>query len=193
MAEALLRARLAERGIDVTVRSAGLLFDGEPAEPGAIAAMKKLGLDLRDHRAQTIRADLLEAADLVVTMEHRHVREVVMADGGDLRRTFTLPDLVNRAEVLVGGRGARVEPLPEWLDRLAGGRSVDDVMRGGSALEVADPMGQPNRVFRRCAAELDGLIERFVAAAWPEPSDAAETASSEAVPVPPQPIETRST
>lgn len=160
----MLRARAAAADLPLEVASAGLLFDGRAAERNAITAAAKLGVDLSEHRSQTITVDLLRQAKLVLTMEFRQLREVVLTEGGELERTFTLPDLVARAEAAPRRPG---EAFEAWVARLAAGRSNDDVVRGDRDLQVADPMGQSKRVFRRCAAEIDAYLARFVAAGFP--------------------------
>ena len=163
MAEVLLRARLEAEGIAATVSSAGALFDGRGAERGAIAAVEPLGLDLRSHRSRIYDEAILAPADLVITMEHEHVRQVVTTDGGRMHRTFTFPDLVARATQL-GPR--RAQTFGDWLELVASSRTTEDVMRADPSLEVGDPMGLSKRAFRQTAAELEGLIDRFVALAW---------------------------
>lgn len=162
MAEALLRARVAEAGLTVSVSSAGELFEDRPAEPGAIDAMDRLGIDLSDHRSRVWTPELVSSADLVIAMEQRHVYGVVVAIGA-LGTTFTFPDLVARARAY-GPRGD--EPLRDYLDTLArgwpAGTRVD-----GTDLDVVDPMGQSHRAFRRCADQLGDLVDALVPLAWP--------------------------
>jgi protein-tyrosine phosphatase len=164
MAEALLRGRADELGLDLTVRSAGSLFDGRGAERGARSAVSKLGLDLGPHRSRVYDAEMIAAADLVIAMEQRHVREISLLVPGAFRSTFTLPDLVARAE----RTGPRREPKTDWLARLGAGRSPSEVLASRPDLEVADPIGGSNRAFRACAAELGQLLDRFLRLAWPE-------------------------
>ena len=164
MAEVILRARADAAALPLSVSSAGLLFDGRGPEQGAVWAVSKLGLDLTSHVSRTISAEILEAADLVLTMEFRQLREVVLSEGGSLERTFTLPDVAARADASPRLEG---ETQTDWVARLAAGRTGDDIVRADRALEVADPMGRPKRVFRRCAEEIDGQVARFVAAASP--------------------------
>jgi protein-tyrosine phosphatase len=176
MAEALLRARLDEREISgVAVASVGLLFDDRPAEPGAVAAMAKRGLDITDHRSRRVDDVLIADADLVVAMEQRHVRELVVG-GADLDRTFTLPDLVMRAEAQLRGD----EGFLAWIDRLAVGRTAAEMLGAGTRLEVEDPMGGSRRGFRRCADVLADLVDRFVAVAWPLPDADADLTPADA-------------
>ncbi len=165
MAEALLRRRADEQGLGCGVSSVGSLFDGRPAEDGAVAAMGAAGLDLAAHRARSLTPEIVAAADLVLGMEQAHVREATMVPGGSFERTFTLPDLVARAE-RTDPRAPHEAPA-DWLARVGEGRTPADAMATAPDLEVADPMGMSRRRFRRCAAELSDLVDRLVAVAWP--------------------------
>lgn len=170
MAEALLRARLAERGIEgVSVGSVGMMFDDRPAEDGAIAAMAKRGLDIGDHRARTLHPDALDRADLLVAMEARHLHELANV-GVEPNRAFTFPDLVARAEQ-IGSRGPQ-EALADWIRRLSLGRPTAGWIVVAPASEVTDPMGGSRRAFRKCADVLADLVDRFTAVAWPNPTEA---------------------
>ena len=55
MAEALLRHRAEQEGLDLTVSSAGILFDDRPATEEAVDAMARLGIDLSSHRSRVVR------------------------------------------------------------------------------------------------------------------------------------------
>ncbi len=76
MAEALLRARLAQRpGFQVS--SAGLsALTGHPADPHAVALLAGRGIDISAHRARQLTPELLAASDLVVVMEQEHEEAV---------------------------------------------------------------------------------------------------------------------
>src|SRR5712664_567262 len=68
MAQALLTRRLAGRGVAVSVRSAGMLGDGEQPPPEAVRAMAGHGLDTESHRSHQVAAIDLAHADLVLAM-----------------------------------------------------------------------------------------------------------------------------
>lgn len=78
MAEVLTRARAARRGLSgVRVRSAGTrALRGSPASAGARAAVRALGLELRDHAARPLGEGELEWADLVLVMSPSHLAAV---------------------------------------------------------------------------------------------------------------------
>lgn len=167
MAEALLRERSRDLGLDLVVSSAGSMFDDRPAERGAVAAMAKLGIDLGGHRSRIFTPEIVGGADLVIGMEQRHVREISVVPGASFTATYTLPDLVTRA-TSIGPRGQDpMEAMDVWLGRVGAGRSPADAMADQPHREIADPMGGSSRGFRRCASQLDDLLGRFVALAWP--------------------------
>lgn len=69
MAEGLLQKRYPDKNI----ASAGLqdITAGWPADPSSVTVMKKHGIDISRHRARPLTPELLEKADLVLTMESR--------------------------------------------------------------------------------------------------------------------------
>ena len=74
MAAALFNKIAMERDLDVRIESAGLFAgEGERASEGAISAMKDYGIDLSGHRAKNITPELLEEADLILTMTIFHM------------------------------------------------------------------------------------------------------------------------
>lgn len=58
----------------IAVSSAGTLaLHGHQAAENAIAAMSRLGIDIRNHRARQITSDIVRSADLVLVMEKAHL------------------------------------------------------------------------------------------------------------------------
>jgi protein arginine phosphatase len=96
LAEALVRRSLEERGVtDVTVLSAGTgAWDGAPASEGAYLVGLERGLDLSGHRARLLTRELVESADLILTMA-RHHRARVDELGGE-GRVFVLGEYAGR-------------------------------------------------------------------------------------------------
>lgn len=164
MAEAMLRSRLATRAPEVTVGSCGLLFDDRPAEPGAVRAMGRRGIDLEPFRSRVMTAELFEGSSLILVMERLHVREVSVLAPALFARTYTLPEFVEQAEPF-GPRGN--EPLLDWVTRIGQMRRPTDYLIEDVRSEVPDPMGQSGRAFRRIADQIDDLLARLVDLAWP--------------------------
>ena len=95
LAEALLVRTLKERGIEVGVTSAGTgAWDGAPASEGAYLVGLERGLDLSGHRARLLTRELVEQADLILTMA-RHHRARVDELGGE-GRVFVLGEYAGR-------------------------------------------------------------------------------------------------
>jgi protein-tyrosine-phosphatase len=96
LAEALLLRALQVRPIEgVTVTSAGTgAWDGAPASEGAYLVGLERGLDLSGHRARLLTRELVEQADLILTMA-RHHRARVDELGGE-GRVFVLGEYAGR-------------------------------------------------------------------------------------------------
>lgn len=96
MAQALLQHMLDEQGLtEVAVRSAGIAADcGAKASPLAAQALQELGIDLTQHRAQSIESDLVSWADLILTMTRRHKEFVVASFPVALEKTHVLKEFL---------------------------------------------------------------------------------------------------
>src|ERR1051326_6708038 len=102
LAEALFLKELQARGItNVEAVSAGTgAWDGAPASEGAYLVGLEHGLDLSDHRARLLTRDMVQQAELILTMA-RHHRARVHELGGE-GRTHVLGEYAGRT-------GAEVE------------------------------------------------------------------------------------
>ena len=95
LAASLLERALEERGLEVKVTSAGTgAWDGAPASEGAYLVGLERGLDLSGHRARLLTRELVEGADLILTMA-RHHRARVDELGGE-GRVFVLGEYAGR-------------------------------------------------------------------------------------------------
>src|SRR5467141_2912748 len=95
LASSLLERALKERGLDLTVSSAGTgAWDGAPASEGAYLVGLERGLDLSGHRARLLTRELVDQADLILTMA-RHHRARVDELGGE-GRVFVLGEYAGR-------------------------------------------------------------------------------------------------
>lgn len=83
LAEVIARRLVEERGLpDVTVGSAGTgAWPDSPASDGSLLVALEHGLDLSAHRSRPLTAELVQQADLVLTMGPQH-RERAEALGG---------------------------------------------------------------------------------------------------------------
>jgi protein-tyrosine-phosphatase len=163
MAEALLRNRAEQAGIDMTVSSAGILFEGRAATEEAVDTMARRGIDLSAHRSRMLDAEMVRAADLVLGMERLHVREAIVLAQDTFGRTFTLKELIRRGES-VGPRER--EPIEAWMATAAMGRKSLDLLGESADDDVADPYRRSARVYEATAVELEDLIARLVDLLW---------------------------
>ncbi|MGI9600567.1 MAG: hypothetical protein ACR2QE_01690 [Acidimicrobiales bacterium] len=157
VAAQMVRDRGAARGLNLSVGSAGFLEDGRPADATMAALALGRGTNVGDHRSRVIDEERLRGADVVVTMERRHARElVVMA-----------PDVGHRIHTLLGlieaGRFQPVQGnLDEWLGALTEGRQAADLMGDRGPDHVPDPHGRAKRHYRNCLDTLDEAVEDLV-------------------------------
>ena len=123
MAEVIGRHRLSALGEDVEVRSAGILAaEGAPASHHAQFVAGDRGGDLSGHRSQPLDQNLLERADLVLTMTRAHRDAVRAAARGLDLKIFTLAEVAGEVESEVsdpfGGSSKDYEETYEQIDRL---------------------------------------------------------------------------
>jgi protein-tyrosine-phosphatase len=84
MAEAITRKIAVEKGLhDLDVASSGTsAWDPAPASDGALLVAMERGMDLSDHRAQTLTRELVQSSDLILAMGPHHL-ERIEALGGE--------------------------------------------------------------------------------------------------------------
>ena len=115
MAEALLRKMLTEdlgeKAATIQVISAGTgAITGDIASPNAVEVMKHEGINLQGHRAQRVSPEMVNAADLVLTMTLEQKKAVLNMLPSAKNKVFTLSEfaegvkeieaLMNHAEKL---------------------------------------------------------------------------------------------
>ena len=152
MAERMIRREIAARGVVAEASSCGLLFDGEPASDTVIAVLGERGLDARDHVSRRFTEELVAGADLVVTMERMHARELSVAVAGASARIHTLGALVEWLD----DQPFEDESPADRVAAFAAGRRSSDLLGNGPD-EVDDPHGRSKRVHRRTADRLERL------------------------------------
>jgi protein-tyrosine phosphatase len=167
MAQAFLGAMVRERGLDITVESAGTLEGDRPVPQDVLDVIGRDGLDMSAHRSRLLDADAVHRADIVLGMAREHVREAVLLDASALRRSFTLKELV-RLGAQVGAR-QREQPLSDWLRTVGAGRRRDQLL-GWSALDdIEDPVGAGPEKLRATGEELRELVSRLLDLIVPAP------------------------
>lgn len=122
MAQGLLLKYIADlqaKGILIgyDVLSAGLYtIDGLPATPEALRVMLLEGIDISKHRSKQIDADLMEKADLILTMTSRHSEELGKQYPEKRHRIFSVGEFIGESAKEISdpyGRGEKA-----YLDSL---------------------------------------------------------------------------
>ena len=160
MAAAILQQRLAERGVDARVTSAGTLPWSAGATDTAVAVMREHGLDISGHENRQVTRELVDEADLVLGMTRDHVSIATARSPGARGRIFLVGELA-RLGADIGPRAAS-EPVTRWAERAAAVRPLRRPL-GRAVDEIADPVGEPIDVYRRTAAELDERLTEIAA------------------------------
>ncbi|KAA0690828.1 low molecular weight phosphotyrosine protein phosphatase [Halopseudomonas laoshanensis] len=74
-AEALLQAKLGNKGIKVSSAGLGALVD-KPVDATATEVMSAAGYSLPVHKARQLTPAMLREADLILAMESRHIQSI---------------------------------------------------------------------------------------------------------------------
>lgn len=140
------------------VGSAGMTGGGSPPTEETLRRLDARGLDVSSHRSHRLDDATATAADLIVTAEHDHVIQIVGRTPSLFACTFTLPEIVDRAE---GLGGATDLVLDDWLGALARGRPSAFDYLDAPIGEIDDPTGRSRRDWTEAFATIDDLTQRL--------------------------------
>jgi protein-tyrosine phosphatase len=115
--------------------------------------MADRGIDLSEHRSTQVSAELVAKFDLILTMERRHARELVVMFGPDLP-VFT---------VKMFARGAAVLDRSSIADLVAS-RDIDAFTGDSREEDVVDPIGNPASAHRAMVTEVEALCAGLTSA-----------------------------
>lgn len=137
MAEAILKnaveKEVALNG-KVSVESAGIAaVDGEKASRNAVLVLKKYYSINMDHSARRLTKDMLDKADLVLTMSGSHKNIILNSFPHMSNKVFTLKQYV--------------------YDDLSESRNID----------INDPFMGDEAVYKNCSFEIKSALDRLVA------------------------------
>lgn len=141
--------------------SAGFLEGGRPVHTSVKQILDERGIDVSRKKSQKLTQDLVDKADLILTMTSEHARGVVSRFPSAISDVYTQRHFGTLVTPRPSGASTR-----EWLDDLhiSNRRSYlsDDEM-----LDIADPIGLDHKVFQELAAELTNSIEWIMGCAYP--------------------------
>lgn len=156
MAEGFLRFQAQRRGLGINVRSTGThAWTGRAATIEGRRVMNEHGVSIDDHRTLELDDRLVEWADLIIGMSREHARDTVRGFPKAKDRTFTMKAFLELLPSL-----PPYEDTESWLQEAAKLRD------SGSApapvdQDIDDPIGERQEAYRRVAAEIRDLTERF--------------------------------
>jgi len=107
--------------------------------------------------SQPVTSEMVEAADLVLTMERAHVRALVNLEPEAYPRTYTLLEFARRVTA-VGPRGSD-QPLTDWLDEVHTGRTARDHLGTSPDDDIDDPIGRRQVFYDRCADQITEALD----------------------------------
>ena len=97
MAEGIAQKIFSQMGLPVNVESYGMLdMPGNAPAREAIAICLEHGIDISGHRAQKLTRSAAQHADLILTMERRHIEWICEAIGPEIaQKAYLITDYGN--------------------------------------------------------------------------------------------------
>jgi protein-tyrosine phosphatase len=163
MAAALFAKAAHDYGADGAVAaSAGFLEGGRPAHDSVMEILGQKGIDLSRKRSRKLSADLVDGADLILTMTSEHARGVVSRFPSSIDKVYTLRHFA----VVVSPRD--LDQTPEaWLEVISASTRRSYVS-DDEAGDVPDPIGREFSVFTALGVELENSINWIMGCAYPK-------------------------
>lgn len=170
MAEQLVRSAFSEKlGKEASafhVVSAGThAWTNHPMHPLAREVVREHGIDETGFLSQRLTEGLVKRADLVLTATRRQRSECVALDTSAVHRTFTIPQFGRYAAAMpqydliaVWPPQRRLRVLIEQVPVLRGTLPVASAEDD----DLPDPVQSPIEVFRRCAAEIQSVVDVMI-------------------------------
>lgn len=93
MAEALFKHFAAQNSKEITASSGGTaVFGSQGASRNAILALWEMGIDLKSHRSKGVTPQMIDEADLVLTMTSSHKSQLLAIKPDASHKVFTLAE-----------------------------------------------------------------------------------------------------
>ncbi|MBB6453939.1 protein-tyrosine phosphatase [Salirhabdus euzebyi] len=176
MAEALVKHKTNK----IKARSAGIFAGhGQPASRGTTEALREKGILLR-HQSQPVTQDLINWADLILTMTTNHKQSLVMQFPQVDDKVYTLKEYVDaehqrvwtdlkKAYATLEEKRANLQSQSEAAGRLEMEKQIKEDLRKIDELEsklnhvdIHDPFGGDVEIYRKTLKELEKHIELLI-------------------------------
>ena len=156
-----LRLGKAAKTIDVSGAGTHARAD-QPMHPLAVEVLREHGADDTGFRSRRLTEELVTRADLVLTATRQQRAASVGFNPAAVRRTFTIRQFGRYAKAVPAGTFSPCRPPEQQLRKLVDEMSV---VRGKlpvaapEADDLPDPVNLPIDAFRRCAAEIQSVVD----------------------------------
>ncbi len=148
-AEYLARHFVTEQ--DYLFRSAGFMYDGRTITEKMDEAIQKFGVtDAHKHSSHIIDADTMHGAELILTMESRHLRDLTVKDRDVFDKTIPFKEAVTLID--------RPMSLDEFLASIAD-RQASSYF--DERWDVEDPYKRSTRKYKESSEEIKDLVTGF--------------------------------
>lgn len=148
-AEYLARHFVTEQ--DYVFRSAGFLYDGSPITQKMALAVERFGVtDSHQHSSHIIDDDTMQDAELILTMESRHLRDLTVKDRSVFEKTIPFKEAVSRLD--------RPMSLDEFVTSIAD-REASSYF--DHRWDVEDPYKRSTKKYRDASEEIKDLVTGF--------------------------------
>lgn len=172
LAEGILSAMARERGMEVEAKSAGLAaFEGIPVSEYSAAILQEKGISTDGMRSRRVNRELVDWADLVLTMTMGHKQMLIANFPDALDKIHTLVEYAHSGDGRVNELAAERERLAAELEikRSTGGKITPEDTARLRELEmrlpdpdIADPIGGSVETYRKTAGQIGEAIGKVL-------------------------------
>lgn len=132
-------------------RSAGFMYDGRPITDKMAEAIGKFGVTgTHEHTSHIIDPDTMSAAELILTMESRHLRDLTVKDRDVFDKTIPFKQAASLLD--------RPMSLDEFLVSIEG-REASSYF--DERWDVEDPYKRSTKKYREASEEIKDLVTGF--------------------------------
>ncbi|NDC49686.1 MAG: hypothetical protein EBZ61_11525 [Micrococcales bacterium] len=172
MAEQMLKEQAAKKKLPITVTSAGVMaMTGEAMTPQSAEAMKARGYKPLAHKAKDLTPEILERADLVITMTLDHRSELARMLPKASKYSFTFDEFARLANFLMTDpefteefKKKPKETREQYLKRAIAEAVLlrGMVPTGDEPKDVMDPYGESLEVYAEVSEHIDAMTKVVV-------------------------------
>ncbi len=141
---------------DKVFRSAGFLDAGVSCPSDLVDVLRNRRIDATAHRSYQLDQASLDAAELLLTMEGRHVQKATMISPDSFPKIVP----IREAAMVLDRLGPAQTSIEEFVEEL--NRKRDPRHYLGTQWDVADPYGGRAKAYRKAVAEIEELVTSVI-------------------------------